>query len=128
MPSSRCEFLLTRCKESAATDGFLTSNRTAGKNDERARQPGGEERQHDAPPQPEQQDGRAREHAVLPRLRESASERDGRAEDGPDGGGPGTVEERARDAVLAQAVEARPAGENEREGRRERDGGREQTA
>ena len=53
----------------------------------------------DAAAQRQEQDQRGGEDGVLPVLGERAGQRDGGAEDGADGGGPGTVEEGAHAGV-----------------------------
>ena len=69
----------------------------------------------------EQEHGGGRGDRPLPGEVHAARQRDERAEDRADRGGPGAVEERARVEVLAQREEPPPAEQDERERRGERD-------
>ena len=89
---------------------------------------GADERRHDAASEYEQREQGGSEYGVLPGLAEREGEGESGAEDRADRGWPGAVEESARGDVLAQAIEAPRADEDEREGRQERDDGGEQGA
>jgi hypothetical protein len=95
---------------------------------ESASRPGEQQRQDDSSPEREEQDRGAGEDAVLPRFVERARERDGRAEDGADGGWAGAVEECLGVVVAAEAVEVGGAEEDEGEGGGEGDERREKAA
>jgi hypothetical protein len=81
----------------------------------------GDQGEDDAAAQREHDDERGRQDGVLPRLGERAGQRDGRAEDGADRGGPGPAEEGTSPAVAAQPVEPARSEQHEAERRREGD-------
>ena len=74
-----------------------------------------EEREDNAAAQNEEDNRGAGKEAELPGLGEGASERDGGAEDGADGGRAGAIEEAAGGGITAEAVEAFAAEEDEGE-------------
>jgi hypothetical protein len=75
----------------------------------------------DAPAQRQEQDQRGGQNGVLPAMGEGPGQRDGRAEDGADGGRPSAVEEGPRVTVAPDLVEPGPAEQDERERRAECD-------
>jgi hypothetical protein len=89
--------------------------------DERTDRTRGDQGEDDAAAQREHEDERGRQDGVLPRLGERAGQRDGRAENGPDRGGPGASEKGAGPAVAAQPVEPARSEQHETERRREGD-------
>ena len=95
--------------------------RSARYGNERPDRARGDQGEDDAAAQREHEDERGRQDGVLPRLGERAGQRDGRAEDGADRGGPGPAEEGAGPAVAAQPVEPARSEQHEAERRREGD-------